>query len=755
MLKYELLNRYGLRIISFMLVVMSTFPVYYSDIVSGMDPSWVLALNIINNNEQLFGSDYFFTYGPMGWLLYPLDVGNNLFISYCFWIAIHICFSITIFYILFSKELQRYWERNANLVVMVIFLFLSACFRVAWQEHYFIYFLLFLLFLGLKSKNGFKWLAGACVLVVVTFLIKFTIAILSYICLVIFLIFSYRDKKRFKENCLMVIGGVPILFVGLFWAYNPNISVIVDYMLMAKEISSGYILAMSMPVDFNFSMKMAFVIGGFSVLSAMWAVKSKNFSWLALLVIVFMGFKHGVVRGDHINIFISIFFMTCSFYTYSMKYTLRFNSIDRYFIVFICGLLVVSCVKGYNSPAKIVSTSSKNFITPFNNLLFGNKYSFHDKRSDFVSDRFWETIGDSVFTVYPWEISYGLDKTNLKIMPILQQYAAYTPKLDYQDAAFLERDVDFIIFNLDTIDLRYPLLETPHSWNSIFSMYDVVDYDGRNFLLQKKQNVDIRNISFFDRISIYKGEEVQLPNTENRLFLAVESKLNFWGILSQIFWKIPSVEMIVEFSDGSQMCKRVLLNNLQTPTLIDAIPCDDIQFYKIMTGEIPISVKAIRFQGEGLKYYDDRIQVSFFETNFTRENKGGFELYSKPENNLYAMDTTQEFERVVDTINGKVFSDGMHILSSDYLAIQGWVSDSLHVEVFDDVYIFIDDVMYPTYTVLRPDVSAAFNNKNLDRAGYKTYVSTKGLERGWHKLSIGVKKDDKCIKKETGNFCLD
>ena len=57
----------------------------------------------------------------------------------------------------------------------------------------------------------------------------------------------------------MVIGGVPILFVGLFWAYNPNISVIVDYMLMAKEISSGYILTMSMPVDFNFTMKMAFV----------------------------------------------------------------------------------------------------------------------------------------------------------------------------------------------------------------------------------------------------------------------------------------------------------------------------------------------------------------------------------------------------------------------------------------------------------------------------------------------------------------
>lgn len=57
MLKYELLNRYCLRIILFMLVVMSTFPVYYSDIVSGLDPSWVLALNIINNNEQLFGSD--------------------------------------------------------------------------------------------------------------------------------------------------------------------------------------------------------------------------------------------------------------------------------------------------------------------------------------------------------------------------------------------------------------------------------------------------------------------------------------------------------------------------------------------------------------------------------------------------------------------------------------------------------------------------------------------------------------------------
>lgn len=97
----------------------------------------------------------------------------------------------------------------------------------------------------------------------------------------------------------------------------------------------------------------------------------------------------------------------------------------------------------------------------------------------------------------------------------------------------------------------------------------------------------------------------------------------------------------------------------------------------------------------------------------------------------------------------------MHILSSDYLAIQGWVSDSLHVEVFDDVYIGVDDVMYSTYNLSRPDVSAAFNNKNLDRSGYKAYINTKGLKRGWHKLFISVKQDDKCIEKTVGNFCLD
>lgn len=755
MIRCEFLHRYALRITSFLLIVMSTFPVCYSDIVSGLDPSWKLALNISNNNEQLFGSDYFFTYGPMGWLLYPLDVGNNLFISYCFWIAVHLCFSMTIFYLLFSKELKRYWERNANLVVMLIFLFLSACFRDFWEEYYFIYFLLFLLFLGLKSKHGFKWLVGACVLMLLTFFIKFTIAILSYICLFMFLIFSYRDKQVFQKNCLMVIVGLPILFIGLFFLYNPNIVSMFDYILMAKEISSGYILNMSIPVAFNFSMGMAVFIGLFSLLSVLWAVKSKNFSWLALLVVVFMGFKHGVVRGDHISIFISIFFMVCSFYTYIMKYELSFHSIDKYFIIFSCVLLIVSCVKGYYSAVTTVNISSRNFIMSFNNLLFDGKYSMHDKRSDFVSDRFWEKIGDSAFTVYPWEISYGLGKNNLKIMPILQQYSAYTPKLDYQDATFFERNVDFIIFNLDTIDWRYPLLETPHSWNSIFYMYDVVDYDGKNFLLQKKQKADTCEVSFLNSLNIYKGEEVQLPNIENRLFLAVESKLNFLGILSQIFWKIPSVYMIVEFSNGSSICKRVLLNNLQTPMLIDAIPYDDVQFYKIMQGEIPITIKSIRFQGDGLKYYDDRMRVAFFETNFKRKNKGECELYSKPKRGFYVMDIGEELEGVVDTINGNAFSDGMHISSSDDLAIHGWVSDKLHVDVLDDVYIFIDDVMYSTYNVLRRDVSAAFNNKNLDRSGYKTYVNIKGLEQGLHKLYIGAKQDGKYIKKYVGNFYLD
>lgn len=751
MLKYDLLNRYSLRIVVFLLIIIGTFPLRYSDIVSGLDPSWKLALNIIRNNDFLFGKDYFFTYGPLGWLLYPLNVSDNIFFSACFWIVLHSCFACVLLYMLFSNEMEKYWKRSINVLFMMIFILFAVCFQASWQEYYFIYLLLFLLMLGIESKYSHIWIVLACLLVVFSFFIKFTIAILSYGCLILFAMWiAYQTKRIGKEFCVTIIG-VPIGFCLAFIIYNPDFSAIVNYVCVAKEISSGYIYAMSAPIPHGYTLFVIIFIV-LSVLVGYYAILARDFfRYILFSVVIFVAFKHGVVRGDHINIFISVFLMCCSVEVFFFRKELFIKNKNVLFIT-----LFLFTMWGYTGiyPVGVLKSSINNCVLAVNFMLGEDaNQSIRDERNAFISERFWRTIDNSSFTIYPWEISYGFEKNNLKIMPILQQYSAYTPKLDEINAEFIRKDVEFIIFNLDAIDGRYPLLETPVSWREILNTYSVVDYDGRNFLLRKKDKVDSYEYTVFSRKRVNISDNISIPQSHERMFVSFENNLNILGNLVKILWKIPEINMVVELENGNTISRRILLENLKNPVLIDAIPYDDVQFLEIMRGDkSESSVKSIRLEGDGLKYYEDMLKVSFFTSHVDQNDTFSFENVCH--DIQFEIDNKNEIESSLDSINGEAFHDNIRI-SGSYLIINGWAFNKLHKNLFDEVYIAIDDDIYYSYTTVRPDVSMYFQNKELENSGFKILLSTQHIATGKHNVDIIGKSNGVYIKKRLGAFYFD
>lgn len=62
-----------------------SFPNYLSIIHSDLDPSWSFFLNYSWNNGFVFGKDVFFTYGPLGWLGFPQNQGNNVYVGSIYW----------------------------------------------------------------------------------------------------------------------------------------------------------------------------------------------------------------------------------------------------------------------------------------------------------------------------------------------------------------------------------------------------------------------------------------------------------------------------------------------------------------------------------------------------------------------------------------------------------------------------------------------------------------------------------------------
>src|SRR4051794_19749316 len=62
----------------------------------GLDPSWGYAINALPFAGRLPWRDVAFPYGPLGWLLFPADLGHHLLVSLAFWIGVQALFALAL-----------------------------------------------------------------------------------------------------------------------------------------------------------------------------------------------------------------------------------------------------------------------------------------------------------------------------------------------------------------------------------------------------------------------------------------------------------------------------------------------------------------------------------------------------------------------------------------------------------------------------------------------------------------------------------
>src|SRR5947208_837931 len=78
-----------LRGIAVAYILLVSFPGHYASLGWGLDASWIFGINYAVAHGLRFGRDVAFTYGPLGYLLFPLDLGGNLSHAIAFWLAAH------------------------------------------------------------------------------------------------------------------------------------------------------------------------------------------------------------------------------------------------------------------------------------------------------------------------------------------------------------------------------------------------------------------------------------------------------------------------------------------------------------------------------------------------------------------------------------------------------------------------------------------------------------------------------------------
>lgn len=488
----------------------------------------------------------------------------------------------------------------------------------------------------------------------------------------------------------------------------------VDYVKYGLNISSGYNSALSLNYyDSWWIFAVIMVILYFALLFFEWR-NGETWGWLLIFApAFFMVYKHGFVRADgHIEITLSGVLWILSLFWLVKRRPEHKKKSQK--VIFISVILAIACI-----PIVLKGNFVKSSVEKVNQNYGSITHGIHElisptEQSDIfeIPSAFQKIIGDDTATVYGWEIS-ALKDSNINYipMPTLQTYESYTPELDKKSAALLTGDnaPTYIIFSIETMDNRIPIVEVPETWRAISNNYYVCAYVDSSLLLKKKHDKNIVNtIDYEKSMTVEKDSVIEIATDYDVISISTEKNLR--GKIASLFWKTPEVTAKIEFEDGSSEEGRVILENLQGGIPVNALPSSLGEVIDILNKPDAChkKIKSISFGGDGIKYYKD------FEIKYGYEEN--IESHEYQYQVIYDVEdkTFDNYTRIDEEV---CFSMDNCEMGNGWLEIQGWAYTE---DRETDIYFVCGDTIYRASKKSRPDVLNLFGISGIsaNNVGY-------------------------------------
>ena len=214
---------------------------------------------------------------------------------------------------------------------------------------------------------------------------------------------------------------------------------------------------------------------------------------------------------------------------------------------------------------------------------------------DRLPSEFLPHMIDKRVSAYPWEIAMiRANHLRWQPLPVIQAYSAYTPALDLLNAQALETasGPEEILLSLQTIDGRVPFFETPLSWRTLLSWYDLQDESPKLDLLTR------RSIPRFSNATPIAGDNVAhwdrritLPTVgdDELLMMGADIEESWKGILKRNLLRSPAIDVHAEFRSGRTKAGRALRSNMQSGVIVSDWPRDLGDLAPMLTGAGTVS----------------------------------------------------------------------------------------------------------------------------------------------------------------------
>jgi hypothetical protein len=728
-----------------------TFPGSYEAPSTGLDPSWIIGLNIFSRSGIRFGRDVIFTYGPLGYIVRPLDVSNHLLLGNLARVGLHLALFATVGYLL--------WRRHRLSSILLFLALLPLTVAVGREFDYEILGVACLvLAVAVTCRIGWPLVPVAVVLATVP-MMKFGTGLCAVATLSWAVVLWLRGGGSWRWPAAAA-AAFALVSCALARYFFGDVQGTFRFLRRSAEIASGYndaMVVIGAPGQVQGAVAVVLLV--LVALALMPRRSSAGMAVLLQLIVLAYAFKHSFVRQDSHAVIILAVLIWLGCVAVLLSGSRREQGLS---LLIVAATLIV-----------LVSTSSSADVRQRREGLGDVLSGGHGSRNisslvrfrvvrdelrsrgasalsgDVLPSEWVDLVGRRPVMVLPWEIAVCLaNGLNCQPIPTLQLYSTYTRGLDRWSAARIrETKPEFVVLGLASLDDRNMLWDCPETWMAILEGYAVLRTESTKGLLLLQRRVSPRRWREVPLAEVKASSRswLTIPERTGPVRVSILSRERPSGTLRRLLFRPAPAVLEVSTMSGETRAYRLVLNTAEDGLLIDAMPQTIEDLAKLFDCcAVPERVRAVRLAGPGLAALDPDIRVVWSSLQTDR----GLEV--RPALALpHAVEVSGEPMLAIDRVNGTLMSSSKKVPidsgAEAILTVSGWAVDPQARAPAAAVILRVDggrQEFRAEYGSLREDVARHFGIPGYARSGFRSSIALDQIGTGEHRLQISVVSND-------------
>lgn len=601
-----------------LLVFVGAFPGSAVPGGSFLDGDWVVALNHLALGT--FGRDVAFTYGPLGFLLYPA-------IS-----TTHVVLAVVLRCIVLSGLAAWVMFRGSTTDRVIFVVVQLGAVRLGLTFEYQLLVPALLLAARSLEQRG-RGEATWAALAGLALFIKFSLGIaLAAIVATAWSVRLLRDRTRAIRGVALAAGvGIAAVLITASVGLERTTD-LAQWIRRSLEMAGGFSEAMSLDSDVPARGMTAVMAAG--IILALVAlgylgVRRGSFPGRVALLSAgpaFLAFKHAFVRQDvwHTTLYFP-FLLSVAAAAGLVATTRAERLLCRIAVTVMAGFSLAVAYVYHHVPPEPVPALARSLVglDGAEHLrgwldLDARRNESTDKLAPNNPPMLPVVLGGRALGVVPYRIAFCVaPHVTCTPNPTLQTFAAYTAGLDQwsSDHYLGERAPPFVLLHPEGIDGRSPALDNPSLWRALLAAYRVAPRQvGVALLLERRPSFVHSGLVEVNRLPLPVGEWIPVPDMPGPLYASIALDPTWLGRIQRIVFRSGPVFLALEYPGGQQAAFRLVPDTARNGLPLDYVPLLPQDLPAFFEGLVPRRPSRIALFGDGLDAYRKPITLSWQQT---------------------------------------------------------------------------------------------------------------------------------------------